>query len=396
MTNPIPLAPSLDQIQPSRIRELANAAFGMEGVLRLQFGESTMPTPQYIKDAVVRAIAEDQTFYSENAGLPSLRTAIAAKYAQLHGVQLDPLREVMVTASGVQALNVGIRCVIEPGDEALILSPNWPNSTEIVRMFGARPVEIPLVTGADERGVERFQIDFASLEAAVTARTRLLVYTSPSNPLGWVATVDDQQALLDFCRRHKLWLLADEVYERLYYGTDTDVAPSILRLCTRDDAVFVAQSFSKSYCMTGWRLGWLVGRADMIQKAAQLNEFVVSHAATFVQRAGEAALSRGDDEVRERTLLFRERMVYCYEALSSVPSITIPKPEGAFYLFPRIGGLDDSFEFALALLKAEKVAVAPGVAFGNGGEGSFRICYAPDMSVLEPAMARIARFVERY
>ena len=396
MSAEIPLAPSLDQIQPSRIRELANAAFGMEGVLRLQFGESTMPTPQYIKDAVVQAIAEDQTFYSENAGLPSLRAAIAAKYAQLHGVQLDPMREVMVTASGVQALNVGIRCVIEPGDEALILSPNWPNSTEIVRMFGAQPVEIPLVTGVDARGVERFQIDFASLEAAVTARTRLLVYTSPSNPLGWVATVADQQGLLEFCRRHKLWLLADEVYERLYYGTDTDVAPSILRLCTREDAVFVAQSFSKSYCMTGWRLGWLVGRADMIQKAAQLNEFVVSHAATFVQRAGEAALSRGDDEVRERTLLFRERMLYCYEALSSVAGIAIPKPEGAFYLFPRIDGLDDSFAFALALLKAEKVAVAPGVAFGNGGEGAFRICYAPDMSVLEPAMERIARFVERY
>ncbi|MCB0094543.1 MAG: pyridoxal phosphate-dependent aminotransferase [Caldilineaceae bacterium] len=396
MSAEIPLAPSLDQIQPSRIRELANAAFGMEGVLRLQFGESTMPTPQYIKDAVVQAIAEDQTFYSENAGLPSLRAAIAAKYAQLHGVQLDPMREVMVTASGVQALNVGIRCVIEPGDEALILSPNWPNSTEIVRMFGAQPVEIPLVTGVDARGVERFQIDFASLEAAVTARTRLLVYTSPSNPLGWVATVADQQGLLEFCRRHKLWLLADEVYERLYYGTDTDVAPSILRLCTREDAVFVAQSFSKSYCMTGWRLGWLVGRADMIQKAAQLNEFVVSHAATFVQRAGEAALSRGDDEVRERTLLFRERMLYCYEALSSVAGIAIPKPEGAFYLFPRIDGLDDSFAFALALLKAEKVAVAPGVAFGNGGEGAFRICYAPDMSVLEPAMERIVRFVERY
>ncbi|MCB0088740.1 MAG: aminotransferase class I/II-fold pyridoxal phosphate-dependent enzyme, partial [Caldilineaceae bacterium] len=124
--------------------------------------------------------------------------------------------------------------------------------------------------------------------------------------------------------------------------------------------------------------------------------FVVSHAATFVQRAGEAALSRGDDEVRERTLLFRERMLYCYEALSSVAGIAIPKPEGAFYLFPRIDGLDDSFAFALALLKAEKVAVAPGVAFGNGGEGAFRICYAPDMSVLEPAMERIVRFVERY
>ena len=383
------LAPSLAGVQPSRIRELANVAFGMEGVLRLQFGESNLPTPDYIVAAVNQAIADGYTFYTENAGLPSLRAAIAAKYAQLHRVELDPAREVLISASGVQALNVSIRCVIDPGDEALILSPNWPNGSAIVEMFGARAREIPLI-----RQGSRFTVDFDALTAALTPRTRMLLYTSPSNPLGWVATVAEQQALLDFCRAHNLWLLADEVYERLYYGGP--VAPSILRLCSRDDAVMVVQSFSKSYRMTGWRLGWVVGRADMIAKAGQLNEFIVSHAPSMIQKAGEVALAQGDDEISGMVELFHERMSFCSQALSSVGRISLPKPEGAFYLFPRIEGVDDSFDFALRLLREEKVAVAPGNAFGNGGEGSIRICYAPGLGVLEPAMERFVRFVERF
>jgi aspartate/methionine/tyrosine aminotransferase len=384
----VSVAPSLNQIQPSRIRELANVAFTMEGVYKLQFGESNMPTPQYIKDAATQAINDGWTFYSENAGLPALRESIARKYADLHNVAIDPMREIVVTASGVQALNLTIRCTLDPGDEALILSPNWPNGTEIVRMFGATPREIPFVLRHN-----RFAIDFAALEAALTPKTRLLLYTSPSNPLGWVATAEEQQQLLDFARRHGLWLLADEVYERIYYGGTA--APSILRLCTRDDAVIVAQSFSKSYCMTGWRLGWAVGRADLIAKAGPLNEFIVSHAATFIQRAALAALDQGEDEVAARAELFHERMSFCYNALAATKGVTVPKPEGAFYLFPRVDGITDSFAFCLALLKETKVAVAPGVAFGAGGEGALRVCTASDLSILEPAMERLCRFIER-
>ena len=382
------LAPSLAGVQPSLIRELANVAFGMEGVLRLQFGESNLPTPDYIVAAVARAIADGYTFYTENTGLLSLRAAIAAKYAQLHQVALDPAREILVSASGTQALNVSIRCVIDPGDEALVLSPNWPNGSAIVEMFGARAREIPLV-----RQGSRYTVDFDALSAALTPRTRLLIYTSPSNPLGWVATVTEQQALLDFCRTHNLWLLADEVYEWLYYGGV--VAPSILRLCSREDAVIVVQSFSKSYRMTGWRLGWVVSRADLVAKASQLNEFIVSHAPSMIQKAGETALAEGDDDINGMVELFHERMSFCYETLASVPRISLSKPEGAFYLFPQIDGVKDSFAFALALLKEEKVAVAPGNAFGNGGEGAIRICYAPEMAVLEPAMERFVRFVGR-
>jgi aspartate aminotransferase len=385
----IPLAPSLDRVQPSRIRELANIAFGMEDVLRLQFGESNLPTPDFIKAAATQAMQDGFTFYTENAGIPSLRQAIAHKVAELHSVALDPMQEVLITASGVQALNVAIKCVVDPGDEAIVLSPNWPNAGAMVEMFGARNVEVPL-----QQRSERFEIDFAALEAAVTERTRLLAYTSPSNPLGWVATEADQRALLDFCRRHRLWLLADEVYERIFYGGR--VAPSILRLCRRDDAVIVVNSFSKSYRMTGWRLGWVVARADLIHKAAQLNEFIVSHAPSFVQKAGEAALAQGEDELAAMVETFHERMSFCYQALASLKRVTVARPEGAFYLFPQIQGIEDSFHFAVDLLKTTRVAVAPGNAFGNGGEGSIRICYAPDLSVLEPAMDRFCRFVESY
>ena len=386
--NQIATTPTLDTIQPSRIRALANIAFGMEGVYKLQFGESNMPTPQYIKDAATQAINDGWTFYSENAGLPSLRAAIADKYQDLHGVTLDPTQEIIVSASGVQALNLTMRCALGPGDEALILTPNWPNGTEIVRMFGATPREIPFVVQGG-----RFAIDFAALETAITPKTRLLLYTSPSNPLGWVATVAEQQQLLDFSRRHGLWLLADEVYERIYY--QGPVAPSILRLCSRDDAVIAVQSFSKSYCMTGWRLGWAVARADLIAQAAPLNEFIVSHAPTFIQRAGLVALTHGEDEVAARAELFHERMSFCYNALANTKGVTVPKPEGAFYLFAKIAGVEDSFGFCVDLLKSNKVAVAPGVAFGAGGEGAIRICTASELPILETAMERLCRFIER-
>ena len=225
-----PLAPSVAAVPASRIREIADIAFSMKGVLKLYFGESDQPTPDYIKEAATQALADGYTFYTENAGLPSLRKALAEKYRELHEVELDPGSEIVITSSGVQALNVGIRCALDPGDEALLLTPAWPNGSAIVQMFNARPRQVPMAL----RG-SRYEIDFDRLRSCLTPRTRLLLYTSPSNPLGWVASRQDQEALLEFCRRHRLWLLADEVYERLYYGGW--VAPSILRLCDRDDAV---------------------------------------------------------------------------------------------------------------------------------------------------------------
>jgi aspartate/methionine/tyrosine aminotransferase len=384
------LATSVEQVPHSRIRELAEIAMSMDGVLRLYFGESNLPTPAYIKSAAVQALADGHTFYTENAGLPSLRRAIAEYYRRMQQVDLDPAGEIVVTASGVQALNVAIRCVLDPGDEALILSPVWPNGPSNVAMANGVARQIPHLLCGD-----RYVVDFPALEAALTPRTRLLVYTSPSNPLGWVATDEEQQRLLDFARKHGLWLLADEVYDRLCYSVPTlgCPAPSILRKSTRGDAVLVVQSFSKSYCMTGWRLGWLVARRDLAAKATQLNEFIISHAASFTQKAAETALTEGEDELLAMLERLKENRDVCVSALSGIPGVTLPVPDGAFYVFPRIEGLADSFEFCKRLLMEKRVGLAPGVAFGPGGEGSVRICYAAERSILEPALERLVDFL---
>jgi aspartate aminotransferase len=384
------LASSVQKVPYSRIRELAEIAMRMDGVLRLYFGESNLPTPDFIKRAASRAIADGYTYYTPNAGIPSLRQAIAEHYRRIQGVELDPAGEIVVTASGVQALHLAIRCTLDPGDEAIVLTPAWPNASSDVLMDNAivRQVAHPLRDG-------RYTVDFAALEAVVTPRTRLLVYTSPSNPLGWVATAEEQQGLLDFARRHNLWLLADEVYDRLYYAGARlgEPVPSILRRATRDDAVIAIQSFSKAYCMTGWRLGWMVARRDLAGKAAELNEFLISHAASFTQKAGEVALAEGEPELARMLERLKQNRDLCLEALSGIPGVTTPVPDGAFYVFPRIDGLRDSFAFCLRLLEETRVGLAPGNAFGEGGEGSVRICYAADRSILEPAMERLSKYL---
>jgi len=330
------------------------------------------------------------TSYSQDARVPPLRGAIAEQYRRLHGVDLDPDREIVVTASGIQALHLALRSVLDPGDEALILSPAWPNGASIVALSHATPIEATLVLRE-----EQYRIDFAALEAAVGPRTRVVVLTSPSNPLGWVAGEDEQRRLLDFCRDRGLWLLADEVYERIYYGSSEAgaAAPSILRLCDRNDAVHVVQSFSKSYCMTGWRVGWLVTRADVGQKLAQLNEFFVSHAATFAQVAALTALAEGEQELRRMVEALEANRDFCVAALRELPGVTVPRPDGAFYVFPAIDGLTDSVAFCRRLLVEQRVGLAPGAAFGAGGDGSVRISYAAERSVLEPALERLERFL---
>ena len=363
---------------------------GMPRVLRLYFGESNLPTPEYLKVALDRAVRDGFTFYTENAGLPSLRQAIAAYYQRQQNVALDPSSEIVVTASGVQAIALSIRAMLDPGDEAIVLTPAWPNASAIVSLANARAIEIAQPLEGDV-----YTIDFDAIERAVTPRTRLLIYTSPSTPLGWVATRRQQERLLDFSRRQGLWLMADEVYDRLYYAGARlgEPVPSILQLATRDDAVLVVHSFSKSYCMTGWRLGWMIARRDLARKCAQLNEFMVSCAAGFVQKAAETALNEGEEELTRMLRMLLDNRDFCAAKLRAMPRLTLPEPDGAFYLFPRVAGLRDSFGFCKRLLEDTRVGIAPGMAFGAGGEGSVRICYASGREVLEPAMQRLGEWL---
>lgn len=359
-------------------------------VLKLYFGESNIPTPEFIKQAAQQALADGFTYYTENAGMLSTRQALARYYGALHNLDLDPVRNIVVTNSGVQALNVGIRCLLDPGDEAIVLTPAWPNGSAIAQMANAvvKQVAHPL------RG-DRYGIDFEAIEAALSTRTRMILYTSPSNPTGWVATEEDQERLLELCRSRGIWLMADEVYERLWYNTGElgTAVPTILKRARPDDPVIVVQSFSKAWCMTGWRVGWMISRPDLVARAGQLNEFIISCPTGFAQKAAEVALAHGEASVREMLAGFKRNRDLCLEALNRMPGVRTPMPDGAFYLFPRIDGLTDSFAFCRELLLRTKVGLAPGVAFGNGGEGSIRICYASEPHILQSAMARLEAFL---
>jgi len=392
---PAQVAPSAEAVPHSRIRELAEQAMRMqqagETIYKLYFGESNLPTPEFIKRAAEKALRDGKTYYTSNAGIPALRESLARYYDKHHGVTLDPFSEVVVTSSGVQALSVAIRCTLDPGDEAIVLTPAWPNGSAIVQMSNAvvRQYAQPLMG-------DRYGIDFDALESMITSRTRLLLYTSPSNPLGWVATESDQDRLLELARKHNLWLMADEVYERLYYPEGKPLGtpvPSILRKATRKDALIVVQSFSKSYCMTGWRLGWIVARKDLAAKVTQLNEFMVSCPAHFTQSAGQAALDWGERSIADFLASLKANRDFCMAKLAAIPGVTLPRPDGAFYLFPKIANLTDSFEFCRRALQETGVGLAPGVAFGAGGEGNIRLCYAAERSVLEPALDRLAQFI---
>jgi aspartate/methionine/tyrosine aminotransferase len=368
-------------IAPSRIRAIAALADQHPGTLRLFYGEDTLPTPGFIKAAAQRGLDADLTYYAPNAGYPWLRQAIAAQVADLHGVALDPTAEVVVTASGMVALHLACLATLGPGDSALVVTPLWPNIPAAVRLAGASTVEVPMTFS--EAG---YSLDFDRLGAAVRPDTRLLALASPSNPTGWTATAGDWERLLDFCAGHDLWLLADTVYERLVDGAR--VAPSPLRVLGGRPRLLVAQSFSKAYRMTGWRVGYAVGPPEAARVMTYLQEFVVSHAPGFVQEAARVAILEGEPFVAESQARYARHRAIAVERLRAIPGVTVPEPAGAFYVFPRLEGLTESFAFCEYLVRELRVGVAPGSAFGLGGEGHVRICFAVDDSTLREALDR--------
>jgi len=380
------LSPQALAVDISRIRELAVLADKVPGVYKLYFGESNIPTPDFIKKAAQRAIQENYTFYTPNAGYLELRQAISQKALELQGLVYDPETEVIVTGSGVTALMLSIFTLLGRGEKAIILSPAWPNSKSIVQMVGGIPVEVPLVEGRD-----RYLLDLDRVKASIDEKTRLLILSSPSNPLGWVATVEEQKALAELAYQRGITLLSDEVYERIVYNSPA--APSIVKVAPQRGGVMIAHSFSKSYCMTGWRVGYCLGSKEAIDQMVKLQEFVVSHPSSVSQRAAITALAEGEAFVKGMVERYRSQRDLMYSRLIRMKGLEVKKPEGAFYVFPRVEGLKDSFEFAKDLLLKKAVGVAPGCAFGLGGEGCIRLCFAADHEVIAPALDRLEEYL---
>ena len=366
----------------SEIREIGKLAEGRPGVLKLQFGESSLPTPELIKAAGAKALADGFTFYTANAGYLELREAIAEKARELHGVSLRPDEQIIVTAGGVMAIYLAVHCLVNPGDEVVVVSPAWPNICAIVASARAVAVEVPL--SFDGR---RYRLDLDALDRAVTPRTRAIFVNSPANPTGWMLSAAERTALRDLVCRRDVVLIADEVYERIVF--DGPVAPSMSRFSELGGRLVVINSFSKAYSMTGWRVGYATGPAELIAAMAKLQEFVVSHAPSVSQRAAIAALRQGEGLVAEARQKYRRLRDIACEELAAVDGAAFAVPDGTFYLFVHLPGMADSFGFARDLVVSRGVALAPGSAFGAGGEGAVRICFAVEEDILTEALARL-------
>jgi aspartate/methionine/tyrosine aminotransferase len=381
---------ALLDLEASKIREVANAGLGRTDVLAFWFGESDEVTPDFVRQAAIDSLQQGETFYAHNLGLPELRAAIAHSMTQRHARQdatraITPQR-VAVTSGGVNALMLAMQALLDAGDEVVAVTPVWPNLTAQPAILGARVRTVAL---QPRQGA--WSLDLSQLLDAITSKTRLLVVNAPNNPTGWTLTHDEQSALLAHCRRTGTWILADEVYENLYYGTtDNGCAPSFLDLAQPDDRLVVAHSFSKSFLMTGWRLGWLVMPPDMTDPMGKLIEYNTSCAPVFTQRAGVVALERAG-EITPRVVAHlkacRDTLV---PLLQAIPGVQVAPARGGMYAFFRLEGHPDSVQTAKRLVAEAGLGLAPGEAFAPEAAGWLRWCFASkDLSRLGQGVERL-------
>ncbi|WP_374566619.1 pyridoxal phosphate-dependent aminotransferase [Ideonella sp.] len=373
-------------LRSSQIREVANAGLGVPDVLAFWFGESDRVTPQFIRDAAAAALGQGATFYSHNLGIAPLREALAGYVTRLHGPTTAD--QVAVTSSGVSALMLATQLVAGAGDQVVAVTPLWPNLVEIPKILGADVQTVGLRFGA-----QGWSLDMDQLLAALTPGTRLLLLNSPNNPTGWVMSRDDQRTVLDHCRRLGIWIIADEVYERLSYADDGAAAPSFLDIAERNERVICVNSFSKAWLMTGWRLGWIVAPDALMGDLGKLIEYNTSCAPVFVQQAGIAALTQGESFVQQLVGDLRASRDHLVQALSALPGVQAKAPPGAMYLFFSMPGAEHSLALCKALVREAGLGLAPGSAFGPEGEGFVRWCYACDTARLDAGVARLQRYL---
>ena len=375
---------TIQNLQGSQIRQVVNASLGRTDVLRFWFGESDEVTPQVVCDAAVQSIQSGETFYNQNLGIPELREAISGYMTRLHGD--IPLDRIAVTSSGVSALMLSAQLLIDAGDEVVAITPVWPNLTQQCVIMGAKLRTVSLTPHNGQWG-----LNLDKLLSAVTAQTKLLIVNAPNNPTGWTISKEEQFAILAHCRKTGTWIVADEVYERLYYEpTPKACAPSFLDIATLEDRLVVAHSFSKTFLMTGWRLGWLVLPPSATPHVSKLVEFNTSCAPTFVQRAGVAAIAHEADITPALVAHFRRCRDTLVPLLQAVPGVQVQPCKGGMYAFFQIDGYTESLPLAKRLVTEAGLGLAPGSAFAPEAEGWLRWCFASkDVSRLVQGVERL-------
>lgn len=392
--DPTPPADWLHGLRPealgapeSGIVEVFNYGRGRQGLIPLWVGEGDSPTPAFITEAATRAMVAGETFYTWQRGIPDLREALARYHTGLFGKPVEAER-FFVTIGGMQAIQIAMRMLVGPEDEAIVLTPAWPNFAAAISVSGGTPVEVP------KRFTDRgWQVDHERVEAAVTERTRAILVNSPSNPTGWVASPDDQRFFLDLARRHGLWIVADETYTRFVY--EGARAPSFRDLREPDDRILFVDTFSKNWAMTGWRLGWLEAPPELGPVIENLIQYSSSGVAGFVQRAGIAALERGEDFLAHQVERARRGRDIVCGALAATGRVRFAPVDGAFYLFFTVEGRPDASRLAFDLVDQAGVGLAPGSAFGGAGAGFLRMCFLRSPEALQTAVDRLSAWLAK-
>ena len=378
--------PEVLALRSSQIREVANAGMARGDVLAFWFGESDQPTPAFIREAAAQALLDGKTFYTHNLGRPDLRQALGDYLTRLHGAPIGRER-LAVTSAGVNALMIAAQAVVSPGDRVVVVAPVWPNVAEIPRILSAR-VETVSLTSAQGR----WRLDLDRLMAALTPDTKALFLNSPNNPTGWTLPAEDRAAILARCREHGIWLIADDVYERLSFGP-AGKAPSFLQLATDDDRVISVNSFSKAWRMTGWRLGWMVLPPALVEAVGVLLEYNTSCTPDFIQTGAIAALTEGEAHVaalRAELLAAKDQVL---GVLRRMPGLEAPEPDGGMYAFFRIAGHTDAVAVAKDLIDKVGLGLAPGSAFGEEGDGWLRWCFAARPEKNAAGLERLASYL---
>jgi len=379
---PLSARAAVRSLAASKIRELYNEGLGRRDVLGFWVGEPDEPTPQFIRQAATESIAAGELFYTHNLGIPALREALAAYISRLH--RPTSPEQIAVTSAGVNALMLASQLLVDPGDRVVEVVPLWPNLQEIPKILGAEVVTVAL-----EFSPEGWTLDLDRLLAALTPGTRVLYLNSPNNPTGWTISPAEQETLLAHCRRHGIWIFADDAYERLYFGGG--VAPSFLDLMDDGERVISTNTFSKAWLMTGWRLGWLVVPPSLVADLGKLIEYNTSCTPIFVQRAGLAALRDGEAVIAHSLERLRRARDFLVAELRKLPQVAVAVPSGTMYVFFRIDGMADSLAFCKGLVRRHGLGLAPGAAFGPAGEGYVRWCFAAELEKLADGVARLRR-----
>ncbi|MGB3832631.1 MAG: pyridoxal phosphate-dependent aminotransferase [Mesorhizobium sp.] len=369
----------------SGIVAVMNHGRGREGLIPLWAGEGDLPTPAFIADAAARALAAGETFYTWQKGIVELRQALARYYGRHFGRTFDH-EEFIVTGSGMHAIQLALDAVAGKGDEVIHLSPAWPNLAAAAGVAGARPVAVPL-----DYSDNGWSCDVGRIEAAITPATRAIFVNSPSNPTGWTADQDTLRAILELARERGLWIIADEIYALFYYGGRR--APSFIDVAGEDDRILYVNSFSKNWAMTGWRVGWLKVPPSLQQVFENLIQYSTSGVAQFMQRGAVPALDEGDAFIDEQVARARQARDLVCGILGRTGRARFAVPQGAFYLFFSVDGIADSRQAAFDIVDHANVGLAPGMAFGEGWDAFFRLCFHRRLDQVEEAAERLARWI---